>query len=385
METNTDKHRSAADADPDQFPSYGSLSPALAYRRVLVYTGPAHKIEFFEVQPPAEDDWALQAGVTEWNWFWEAGPYRPAHLHDQLAPHLPWLDRLPLDVEAVLVPATAKCVYEKWSPLFHLIPAATLERFGLPLWRRGKWPRFARSWRTLSPRMEPALSHAFADYIWPLIGRGGMTTFGAREPLRLLAHDLGFWLPHMELLLRDANKECGRVPREKEDADDTYAGELPADLRIDRPTYGVDLWSGEDEAWEVAQMLVERADSGGKLRALIDAVRSNRVEEDFSSRWSYEREDFERRLYHKRARIKVSFVEIDDDIPFHGSGADLDGNLIWRDLVAVVEPRDRRVVVCLRRGTTRVGEIAKELGYANHSPVSKALERIRRAARAYLL
>ncbi len=36
--------------------------------------------------------------------------------------------------------------------------------------------------------------------------------------------------------------------------------------------------------------------------------------------------------------------------------------------------------MCLRSGVTQVGEIAKELGYANHSPVSKKLAAIRRKA-----
>ena len=58
-------------------------------------------------------------------------------------------------------------------------------------------------------------------------------------------------------------------------------------------------------AAEVVEDVVEAADARGRLRAIIDAVRSNRVEDDFSDRWSYAREDFERKLYHKRNKVRV--------------------------------------------------------------------------------
>lgn len=46
----------------------------------------------------------------------------------------------------------------------------------------------------------------------------------------------------------------------------------------------------------------------------------------------------------------------------------------------MLDRKERQVVVLLRSGVTRVGEIASQLGYAYHSPVSKALARIRRKA-----
>jgi hypothetical protein len=40
--------------------------------------------------------------------------------------------------------------------------------------------------------------------------------------------------------------------------------------------------------------------------------------------------------------------------------------------------------VCLRNGTTKLGDIAASLGYANHSPISKALALIRKKAAKFL-
>ena len=76
----------------------------------------------------------------------------------------------------------------------------------------------------------------------------------------------------------------------------------------------------------------------------------------------------------------MSFVELNDTIPIHGPESELHETLLWEDFLALLEPKDRRIVILLRNGETRIGEIGKLLGYANHSPVSKALARIRRKA-----
>jgi len=53
--------------------------------------------------------------------------------------------------------------------------------------------------------------------------------------------------------------------------------------------------------------------------------------------------------------------------------------------ISVLDPKERRVVICLRNGITKMAEIGKLLGYANHSPISKALKQIRQKAAKYLL
>jgi hypothetical protein len=158
---------------------------------------------------------------------------------------------------------------------------------------------------------------------------------------------------------------------------------VPADVAVARPLFGGTVWLGEDEARQVTGELIEAADQAGRLRAIIDAVRRHRVEDDFSARWNPAKEDFERRLYRKRDRIKVTFVELNDTIPFHGTASEVEEDILWRDFMGLVSSKDRRIVVLLRSGVTRVGDLARELGYANHSPVSKALARIRRQAQSY--
>ena len=160
-------------------------------------------------------------------------------------------------------------------------------------------------------------------------------------------------------------------------------GSVFRDAVIGGPRAGGDLWRGEAEAAEVLQWTVDEADADGRLRGILEAVRSNRVEDDFSEHWSYAREDFERKLYRKRSKVKVRFVELTDTIPVQGPGTDLDANLVFADFLALLDRQEQQVVILLQSGVTKVGEVASILGYKNHSPVSKRLTRIRMKAEEY--
>jgi hypothetical protein len=141
---------------------------------------------------------------------------------------------------------------------------------------------------------------------------------------------------------------------------------------------------GEEEADLVTEEIVNAADKNGQLRAIVDAVRSNRVVDDFSSCWSFAREDFERKLYSKRSKVRVSFVELTDTLPVHSPFSQYTDDLLWEDFSTLLDQKERHVVVCLRSGVTKLGDIASTLGYANHSPISKTLSRIRRKAARFL-
>lgn len=84
------------------------------------------------------------------------------------------------------------------------------------------------------------------------------------------------------------------------------------------PRKGGYVWAGEEDAADAVAQTVEAADHHGRLRDILDAVRSNRSEEDFSEKWTHAREDFERRLYRKRSKVKVRFIELTDNIPVQG-------------------------------------------------------------------
>lgn len=389
------------DLSPEFYPTLHNLSAAFMYR-FMVRPKVPRPIEYVRIPietPPWETDDATRNRyyrvvnfIAQWNYAWEAGHLRHEMRADNIPDALTWLTAHQ-DVNLCLVPDEGhRSGYDLYQSLYHLLPRRTLERFGLPLFKMGHWPVTVPDvWadRMLPSDADRRLERAFAAHVWPLLSPGSrIDAFSADDPVRLLAHNLDFWLPHVDAVATARMDQFPRVEVENDEQQrvlDEARTDAPDDTEIHRPLKGGPVWEGEADAWEATRELVEQADRGGRLRALIDAIRSHRVEEDFSDRWSFAREDFERRLHAKRVRrVKISFVELGDTTPVHGREAEVHEQLLWEDFLAIVEPRERRIVVCLRNGMTRVGDIASELGYANHSPVSKALAKIRKRAERYL-
>jgi hypothetical protein len=329
--------------------------------------------------------------VAQWNWLWEAGHLRYDFFADteKIPKELEWLKRYK-EHNIYLLPQNYSHKYYTHSPLFHLLPKKVLKYFGLPLFKKGAWPYTTPF---LNDQLFPAdfnnrLSKAFSYHIWPLICSGSpISAFSKTESIRVLAHNLDFWLPYICKLIESKIRDFSRV--EFEDAKQQrelskLRKKLPSNIKAERPYRGGDIWWGEDEAWKATKAMVELADSEGQLRSIIDAVKSNRMKDDFSDRWSYAKEDFERKLYQKRSKVKVSFVELNNTIPVHGPESEVHENLLWEDFIALMDTKEKHIVICLRNGITKVGEISKILGYANHSPVSKALKKIRKKAEHFL-
>jgi hypothetical protein len=379
----------------DHYPELYNFSGAWLYQfmpRPLEEREPEYAYVDFRLDPDGVDrtpDEVLVA-ISEWNSAWEAGHLR----HDMFAEDLPfalrWVQRFE-GHNIYLAPRASFHRYYAYAPLFHLLSRQTLERFGLPMLKKGHWPYLSYNWMVdqLLPRdFDARLSRAFAFHVWPLLNsRSAIWAFDASDPIRLLAHNLDFWLPYAQMVAESRLREFPRVAFDDDGQIELLGkmrADLPSDMKVDRPFMGGSIWLGEEDAWQATCEMVEYADSRGQLRSIIDAVQSNRVQDDFSQCWSYEREDFERKLYHKRSKVKVTFVELDNTVPVHGPESEVHENLLWEDFLALLSPKERRIVVCLRSGVTRAGKISEVLGYANHSPVSKALARIRRKALEYL-
>jgi hypothetical protein len=221
--------------------------------------------------------------------------------------------------------------------------------------------------------------------LWP---QSPISAFSRDDPVRLLAHNLDFWVPPVTEVIQDILREL--PSSESSTEEDLPQGPVVLEdgtpltgAAFGRPRMGSDVWRGEAEAAEVVARVLERADTGGQLRGVLDTVRSHRVEDDFSERWSRTREDFERRLYSKRSKVKVRFVELHDTIPVQGPETEIVGNQVCADFLALLDPVDRQVVVLLTSGTTRLGDVAEAMGYRTHSAISKRLARIRQQAAHY--
>ncbi|ACZ83731.1 hypothetical protein Sros_0708 [Streptosporangium roseum DSM 43021] len=377
-------------ASADEYPRAWNQSAAFIYKRIVRPLAPA---------PPeyvtlpllgagiGERQWDVPLAIAKWNMLWEAAQFRRRFFSEEEIPGAMREIADRGDVNVVFVPRTTTRYYE-YLPLFHLLSHSTLERYGLPLLRGGQWPFLIESTsvdRYLPADFENRVSHAWASAVWRhLIPGSPQRAFSASDPIRLLAHNLDFWLPPVTAVIQEILRALpvvdATVAEEAVPLDD---GTVLEGAVTASPRMGSDLWRGEAEAAEVMRLTVDQADADGRLRGILDAVRSHRVEDDFSEHWSYAREDFERKLYHKRSKIKVRFVELTDTIPVQGPETEVEANLVFSDFLALLDERERQVVILLHSGVTRIGEVASILGYKNHSPISKRLARIRKKAAAY--
>jgi hypothetical protein len=383
------------DLDPEIFPELYNLSAAFIFN-LLPYPEKREEPEYVYLDLPiwrkrsGESDAELLVKIHSWNYAWESGQLRYDIFGSKLPEGLKWLKHY-RDRNVYLLPKTSFHHYESYAPLYHLLPRTTLDRFALPLLKKGLWPPSIPmgDFDKIVPRdFDSRLSVAFAYHVWPmLVSQSGMSSFSMTDPIRILAHNLDFWLPYIQSVAED---RLGRFDRLKPDGKDvikrlnTIKKDLPIGVKAGTPRMGGWIWAGEEDAREATREMVEKADAKGRLRAIIDAVKSHRIEDDFSSRWSYAKEDFERKVYRKRSKIKVTFVELNETVPVHGTDSEVHENLLWEDFMGFLGNKEKRIVILLRNGVTKMSDIGERLGYANHSPISKALDRIRKKALKFL-
>lgn len=376
----------ADDATAEQFPTMRNISTAFLFKAIVRAVEPTPP-EYVTLPELARPTMELAGAVGKWNMLWEAAHYRRRFFD---------LDDLPAvmaeiadlgDINVVFLPRTSMR-YHEYAPLVHLLPRRTLQKFEIPLLRGGQWPfmaDYAGTANFLPDDFQHRLQRAWASTVWPHLDSGSpLGAFCTDEPLQLLAHNLDFWVPAVTAMIQDrlsdhAEIDKGPLPDAVSLQDGSaLEGAVPA-----HPRAGGQIWFGEDDARQAVAETVEAADNTGQLRAIIDAIRSNRVVDDFSNRWSYAREDFERKLYRKRSKVGVRFVELTDMIPVQAPESEIVGNLVTNDFLTVLDARNRQIVVLLNSGVTSRTEIAERLGYANHSAVSKRLVQIRTAAAAF--
>jgi hypothetical protein len=377
------------EADPDEFPRLHNISAAHFYKAIVrpAVPEPPIYVTLTELVHPCLAGPGAAVAVAEWNMLWEAAQYRRRFFDlGELPAQMARIADLG-DVNVVFVPRT-RSRYHEYAPLLHLLPRRVLLRFGLPLLRGGQWPfmaDFAEIDAFLPADLADRLGRAWAWAVWPhLVSGSRLSAFSSDDPVRLLAHNLDFWIPAVTAMMQARLREHDEIDK----------GPLPTVVPLEdggvldgavpgHPRMGGQIWFGEDDARDAVVETVEAADQTGRLRGILDAVRSHRVADDFSPQWSYAREDFERKLHRKRNKVSVRFVELTDTIPVQGPESKIVGSLVTNDFLATLDTRNRQIVVLLNSGMTSRTEIAERLGYANHSAVSKRLAQIRIAAERY--
>ena len=139
----------------------------------------------------------------------------------------------------------------------------------------------------------------------------------------------------------------------------------------------------------IFQHFVEKLRKHSTFDAMLEVVRETPCHEDYEpSRFSKARIDFYRRWYHSRSVTKVEFVDFDSEKweQRKGSGAnpwkDAFFQMDFEEFKQTLSDTDRQIIEMLYCGYTQV-QIARALGYANHSAVCKRAAKIGRKYREY--
>jgi hypothetical protein len=382
------------EADPERYPTLRNMSAAFLLSgviRPLEPTQPEYATVLLDPGLGSGENTKTAVAVSKWNMLWEAGQFRRRFFEEDELPNTMAKIADLGDINVTFVPRTRSRYYE-FAPLLHLLPKRTLEQFGLPIMCGGMWPFLADYIGIddfLPADFEDRLSRAWAYRVWRHLESGSrMQAFTRDDPIRLLAHNLDFWLPAVTATIQDQLREFPEVDKGKDPSElgvpvTLEDGSILTGAVTGHPRMGGTVWMGEEEAGYIVEDTVEHADATGRLRDIMDAVRSHRIEDDFSEHWSYAREDFERKLHGKRRKVKVAFVEVPDTTPVQGPESEVVGNLVTNDFIAMLDARHQQIVVLLNSGVTSKTEIADILGYANHSAVSKRLAQIRATAEKF--
>jgi hypothetical protein len=144
--------------------------------------------------------------VAKWNLLWESAQFRRRYFdEDELPPEVGEIaDRG--DVNVAFVPRTATRYYE-YAPLYHLLSRSQAQRHGLPLISTGIWPyvaSYSHPDRYLPTDFGARLSRAWASAVWRHLSPGSpLSAFTRSDPIRLLAHNLDFWVPPVTAVMEE--------------------------------------------------------------------------------------------------------------------------------------------------------------------------------------
>ncbi len=211
----------------------------------------------------------------------------------------------------------------------------------------------------------------FSHLTWPYMGiKGKKEIYSGYDPAWRLSHSPSFWV--QELLDRKI------IP------DPVTLLKLPWED-------GVSYMSWERVS-DIMSRLVPKVMEKHNMYGIIATAKEFRCFEDFDTRDSNQKRDFMRKWYHTRTRHPIVSIEeaqtneSDEFISydFHDERQDFEDEVCGKMLIEHFEfkisEKDFDILTMRMNGKT-YEEIAKKLGYKNHSGIIK---RIKRIAEAYL-
>lgn len=257
-----------------------------------------------------------------------------------------------------------------YFPLFYLLPEKYLQNHS---WLDG-FPRNPHlvlkdelcSYLFDSDQMRQLIMETYAEKIWPYLG-----VRGNKEDYNLAS--LSYRICYQPILLANALKSLGYTVR--------YVLSFTQDSHV-----GIDYWTEEefDLIMSVAVPLMLRQND---FMPLVEVDKKTRCIEDFDhSKRSFVQKDFYRKWYHTRSRHSQTSLDtlITKDgerhpMDFPDPQQDFEEKSLSKAVIEVfkeqISQKDMQILKLRMEGYT-YEEIAKKLGYKNHSGVLKRIRKI---------
>ena len=250
--------------------------------------------------------------------------------------------------------------------------------------RFGRWCSFSgrtdgcvpyqvfRDWNAIatveSDLFRQLMMDGYAHLVWPYM-MGAETpreAYSGYDPAWILAHSAGFWVQELT--------DKGIIPT----VETLYQSARPEDSFGD-----VSL----EELDRILRYIVPKAMEHYRMYDVLDVVEQHRCFEDFDTRKSNAKTDFFRKWYHTRTKYQtVSWEDYIAEDEGYSDGATPEEAAVSKVLVeqffATLSEKDRRILALRMEGIC-LEDIAKELGYSNHSGVLKRIQRIGQAYEAF--
>ena len=272
----------------------------------------------FDVEAYSVNRAELLGLVANWNREYEGGLCRDSDCIEQLR-HLlpgPFQSKNP----NLFVAPRANGFSQLEVMLGSVVPAPILSKHGIAKEKANLW--LLPFHEGLQPGYGKACCAAFEEHVWRRLVRSSRSRydfFSPDSPLRLLAGDSRYWMSRLYRIALARYEPFAPTTHIDEgwhtiEAIEQSLAEQAPDwkeqhLLVRRPRMGGTIWDISDEA-ECDEVVDEMLDGLGLMESLdplLDLLHSHPAHEDFSSQYSWIKEDFERSFYSKRARVKLSW------------------------------------------------------------------------------
>lgn len=348
------------------------------------------EVVFVNGDPKRPNHFESTYAASVWNMSYSGGHLRPGEIFESVTKQVSGIEKR-CNPNIFLAPKLPNGLSELHVMLASVLPDEYLRDAALPRLRANLALSLVGRYdhdNDFAIRVE----HAFAKYIWTRLSPGKRSRpewFAPSSPLRLLAGDVRFWMQRLYRVALDRREQLfDPVP---DDPDWKPTAVLEEEFRqqirdhsegqfvLRRPLYGGDVWDVEnpEEREAVVDEAIRGDDNESSLGPVIELLRSHRAHEDFSTRHSWIKEDFERSFYSKRAKLKVELIETIDDVPVWDSD-ECEGysDVLFRDVIAALDIRERTLLLAIRSGKT-VCEISREAGLQGHASVSRRVAKLK--------